>query len=59
MAGSEEQNPSLSTQELVQMIQQVGGSPIERDTLYRELKDYSEVVFENTNVKQYAALNLN
>ncbi len=45
MAGSEEQNPKLSTQELVDLIKQVGRKPIERDTLYGVVKDYSEVVF--------------
>ena len=42
MAGSEEQNPSLTTEELVQLIQQVGRVAIERDTLYRVIKNYSE-----------------
>lgn len=37
MAGSEEQNPSLSTQELCSLIQQAGRIPVERDTLYNEL----------------------
>ncbi len=41
MAGSEEQNPSLSTQELVDLIQQVGRHPVERDTLYNVIHDYS------------------
>ncbi|HWY11646.1 MAG TPA: aminofutalosine synthase MqnE [Bacteroidia bacterium] len=45
MAGSEEQNPKLSTQELVELIKQVGRKPIERDTLYGIVKDYSEDVF--------------
>ena len=40
MAGSEEQNPSMSTEDLVNMIKQVGKQPIERDTLYNELKVY-------------------
>lgn len=34
MAGSEEQNPSLSTEELINLIKQVGRNPVERDTLY-------------------------
>lgn len=42
MAGSEEQSPSLSTEELVDMISAVGKIPVERDTLYNELKMYSE-----------------
>lgn len=46
MAGSEEQNPKLTTQQLVELIKQVGRKPIERDTLYGVVKDYSDVVFE-------------
>jgi len=42
MAGSEEQNPTLSTEELVMLISQAGRQPIERDTLYNVVKDYSE-----------------
>ena len=44
MAGAEEQKPSLSTEELCDMITAVGRIPVERDTLYNELKVYSEVV---------------
>lgn len=42
MAGSEEQNPAMNTKELVSLIQQVKRKPIERDTLYNVLKDYSQ-----------------
>ena len=42
MAGSEEQNPSMSTAELVALIRQAGRQPVERDTLYNEIKDYSK-----------------
>ncbi|MCF8450486.1 MAG: aminofutalosine synthase MqnE [Taibaiella sp.] len=41
MAGSEEQSPSLSTEELCDMIAAVGKTPVERDTLYSELKVYA------------------
>jgi aminodeoxyfutalosine synthase len=40
MAGSEEQNPSLSTEQLCDLIFAVGRRPIERDTLYNEVKEY-------------------
>lgn len=40
MAGSEEINPSLSTNELVELIKSVGRDPIERDTLYRVLQRF-------------------
>lgn len=46
MAGSEEQNPALSTRELVELIRRVGRKPLERDTLYNVLQDYSDTVFE-------------
>jgi aminodeoxyfutalosine synthase len=42
MAGSEEQTPTMSTEELVRLIKQVNRQPVERGTLYNEIKDYSE-----------------
>lgn len=57
MAGSEEQNPALSTEQLVTMIRRVGRTPIERDTLYNVLHDYTDVVFEDDNAyKGYLSL---
>lgn len=47
MAGAEEQNPKMSTQELVELIRNVGRHPIERNTLYEVITDYKDVVFEN------------
>lgn len=41
MAGSEEQTPSMNTSELVTLIRQAKRTPIERDTLYNVVKDYS------------------
>jgi aminodeoxyfutalosine synthase len=46
MAGSEEQNPAMTTEELVTLIKQVKRSPVERDTLYNVIKDYSDADFE-------------
>lgn len=40
MAGAEEQNPALSTRQLVEMIEQIGRHPVERDTLYNVITDY-------------------
>jgi len=40
MAGSEEQNPTLSTDELIDLIRQAGRTPVERDTLYNTVKIY-------------------
>ena len=46
MAGAEEQNPSMTTAELVTLIKQAKRNPVERDTLYNEIKNYS-VIDEN------------
>ena len=43
MAGSEEQNPSMSTLELVRLIKQAKRTPIERGTLYNVIQDFSLV----------------
>jgi aminodeoxyfutalosine synthase len=43
MAGSEEQTPTMSTAELVRIIKQVKREPIERGTLYNEIKNYALV----------------
>lgn len=37
MAGAEEQNPALTTSELVELIRQAGRIPVERDTLYNKI----------------------
>jgi aminodeoxyfutalosine synthase len=42
MAGAEEQSPTMTTDELVELIKGVGRTPIERDSVYNVLKDYSE-----------------
>ena len=49
MAGSEEQTPTMSTEELVTLIRQVKRQPIERDTLYNEINDYSIVETASLN----------
>jgi aminodeoxyfutalosine synthase len=56
MAGAEEQNPAMSTQELVELIKQVGRNPIERDTLYNVVTDYTNVIFENDTKPSYYKL---
>ena len=50
MAGSEEQNPAMTTEELVTLIKQVKRTPVERDTLYNVIKDYSDAEFEKFDV---------
>lgn len=57
MAGSEEQNPALSTEQLVNMIRRVGREPIERDTLYNVVTDYTDHIFEEDKLyKGYVSL---
>ncbi len=56
MAGAEEQTPAMSTQELVELIRQVNRKPIERDTLYNVVTDYTDVVFENQQQPQFYKL---
>ncbi len=57
MAGSEEQNPALSTRDLVNMIRRVGRKPIERDTLYNVVTDFENVEFaEDKEFRGYLAL---
>ncbi len=40
MAGSEEQSPAMTTEEIVTLIRQVKRQPVERDTLYNEIAVY-------------------
>lgn len=57
MAGSEEQTPSLSTRDLVNLIKAVGKHPLERDTLYNVLHDYTNETFkEDEVIKGYVSL---
>lgn len=52
MAGSQEQNPNLSTEELCKLIRAVGRQPIERDTLYNVLQDYTNFEFPKSQPAQ-------
>lgn len=47
MAGSEETNPAMNTEELVSLIKQARRRPVERDTLYNVVKDYSSISLDN------------
>lgn len=40
-AGAEDQNPAMSTQELIALIRRAGFEPIERDTLYNVVNDFT------------------
>ena len=50
MAGAEEQNPSMTTEELVALIKQVKRRPVERGTLYNVLKDHSTTDVKDTEI---------
>lgn len=56
MAGAEEQTPAMSTQELVELIRNVGRHPVERDTVYNVVTDFKDVTFNNDTKKNYYAL---
>jgi len=42
MAGAEEQKPVMSSEQMIALINEVNRQPIERDSVYNELRDYSE-----------------
>ena len=50
MAGAEEQNPSMTTEELVALIKQVKRRPVERGTLYNVIKDHSSTTDINSEM---------
>lgn len=56
MAGAEEQTPAMSTKELVELIKYVKRKPIERDTLYNVVTDYTDHVFEDDLKPSYYKL---
>ncbi|PJA09523.1 MAG: aminofutalosine synthase MqnE [Flavobacteriales bacterium CG_4_10_14_0_2_um_filter_32_8] len=41
MAGAEEQKPVMTTEQMINLIKDVGRQPIERDSVYNELRDYT------------------
>lgn len=44
MAGAEEQKPTMTSEQMIHLIKEVGRKPIERDSVYNELNDYSEPI---------------
>lgn len=56
MAGAEEQNPALSTRELVQLIRQGNRIPIERDTLYNLVREFEGETFDDEGFAGYLDL---
>lgn len=55
MAGSEEQNPAMTTAELVNLIKQAKKEPVERDTLYNEIRNYKNI--DETEIDNHPSLN--
>lgn len=55
MAGAEDQTPVMSTPELIELITQAGFLPIERDSVYNQLHDYSVEPFQPENEVVLAA----
>lgn len=43
MAGAEEQKPVMTTEQMIALIKEVNRQPIERDSVYNELRDYSKI----------------
>lgn len=41
MAGAKEQKPTMTSQEIIELIKQAGKKPIERDTNYKILREYN------------------
>lgn len=55
MAGAEEQKPKMSTEDIVKLIVDVNRKPVERDSVYNTIKDYSNYTFENqVNKREYS-----
>ncbi|NCD71934.1 aminofutalosine synthase MqnE [Mucilaginibacter agri] len=56
MAGAEEQNPGMSTKELVNLIKNAGRVAIERDTLYNVVTDFTNYEFPEEAKPQFYRL---
>jgi len=40
-AGAKEQKPTMTSQEIIELIKQAGKKPTERDTHYKILREYN------------------
>jgi aminodeoxyfutalosine synthase len=40
MAGSEEENPAMTTEDICKLIREAGYTPVERDTLYNIITEW-------------------
>ena len=41
MAGAEDQNPTMSTKEIIKLIKDVKRKPVQRDSIYNEIEIYN------------------
>lgn len=53
MAGSDEQNPAMSTKDLAKMILDVRKDPVERDTMYNVVYKFSATELESEELRSY------
>ncbi|NOT38037.1 MAG: CofH family radical SAM protein, partial [Saprospiraceae bacterium] len=57
MAGSEEQSPSLTTGQFIELIKSVNKNPVERNSIYEILQDFTDYeVPESQRVNRYYSL---
>jgi aminodeoxyfutalosine synthase len=56
MAGAEEQSPVMTTREIVELIAAAGKTPVERDTLYNIIKEFSEQDFAHETQQSFVDL---
>lgn len=59
MAGAEEQNPVMTTKEICELILAAGKEPVERDTLYKTIRNYKDVDLDKEfGVEEFQPLNV-
>jgi aminodeoxyfutalosine synthase len=54
MAGAEDQHPAMTTEQLVKLIRQSKRAPVERDTLYHVINDFTNEDFVPANSSAYS-----
>ncbi|MCC6816381.1 MAG: CofH family radical SAM protein [Saprospiraceae bacterium] len=59
MAGSEEQVPSLTTEQFVDMIRSAQKKPVERNSTYEIIRNYENYQFSTSNSSGYYSLPVN
>jgi len=56
MAGAEDQNPVMTTREICNLIKHAGRKPVERDSVYNVLHNFSNHDFESESFKDLPVL---